>query len=544
MLPEEAVPIPSRGAEEPAADPVDGRLLAAAVCTVGLLAFAQSYQRWLDPIVDAGRDLYLADRLGHGATLYRDARYQYLPLAPYLLALATKGIGSSLAAWAAIGVTEAIAVGVSLWVAVRRCAGPVAACGAALLFVSLSFCGATTFGANFVFPYSHAATLGIAFLTGALAAFVSERPRLAIALLVLASWCKLEYAFGAVLVVAGLALTRRLRLRHAAEYGAAMAVSAALFALVFAGSGWWGNVFAASLTQGETARRFYAHVSGIAGWRASLALVVRGAATLGLLAWVVATLGRRPLVAVPLVVLLSWVGTPGHALVRGFALVQLLVLVATARDRTRPLFVFALFSVAATLRVPLAVAPAWYGFALVAPVYALMAVLPGWRRDGWGRPSPLWLVPVLFLCGHDLLQQREAYGRKRFPVETPRGTFLDGDARRAASLQGVVDLPPVRSLAVFPEGVALNYLTATPTPLTYHTFTPVETADPAVEADVLRELEARPPERVVVVDRDVREFGSRGFGVDYDLRIAAWLRSRYRIEARTSHALVLRLEAR
>ena len=33
-----------------------------------------------------------------------------------------------------------------------------------------------------------------------------------------------------------------------------------------------------------------------------------------------------------------------------------------------------------------------------------------------------------------------------------------------------------------------------------------------------------------MVSRDLREYGARGFGIDYDLRTGALLRSRYRVE--------------
>jgi hypothetical protein len=71
-----------------------------------------------------------------------------------------------------------------------------------------------------------------------------------------------------------------------------------------------------------------------------------------------------------------------------------------------------------------------------------------------------------------------------------------------------------------------------PTTLTYHTLTPVETAPESVESAILGELAAHPPDRVAIVTRNVREFGYRGFGIDYDLRIAAWLRAHYREEGR------------
>ena len=33
---------------------------------VAAVAFIQSYQRWLDPIIDTGRDLYIPEQLVHG----------------------------------------------------------------------------------------------------------------------------------------------------------------------------------------------------------------------------------------------------------------------------------------------------------------------------------------------------------------------------------------------------------------------------------------------------------------------------------------------
>ena len=46
----------------------------------------------------------------------------------------------------------------------------------------------------------------------------------------------------------------------------------------------------------------------------------------------------------------------------------------------------------------------------------------------------------------------------------------------------------------------------------------------------MRELTSHPPDRVLMVSRDLREYGARGFGVDYDLRAGALLRSQYRVE--------------
>src|SRR5207245_11622375 len=88
---------------------------------------------------------------------------------------------------------------------------------------------------------------------------------------------------------------------------------------------------------------------------------------------------------------------------------------------------------------------------------------------------------------------------------------------------------PVRggTLAVLPEGIILNYLTSSRTTLTFHTFTPVETANPQVEDSIISEFKRNPPDRVVILSRDVREYGYRGFGIDYDRRLLAYITEHY-----------------
>jgi len=78
-----------------------------------------------------------------------------------------------------------------------------------------------------------------------------------------------------------------------------------------------------------------------------------------------------------------------------------------------------------------------------------------------------------------------------------------------------------------PEGLAVNYLFRVPTPLKFYTFTPPEAADSRAEEAILRDLETKQPEWIAIVPRDVSEFGSRGFGVDYDQRVMAYLRAHY-----------------
>jgi hypothetical protein len=498
--------------------------LAAVVLAVATIAFIQSYCRWLDPIIDTGRDLYIPEQLARGAKLYRDIRYQYPPLAPYLLALITGGIGHSMASYVAIGIAQSMTIMASLWVALRR---PLPAFAATLSFAAICFCGASTWGANFLFPYSYGATFGMALLCIALAAFVHARNALAIGAIVLASWCKVEYAVAALVIVVILAIARRVTLRQAAAYCGAMILSIALVALYFRDTTWWSeNVFAA-WQHGARAKRFFEVISGLASWREQVIQIVVGIA--GIAAIFFLQRWRSWLAAVAIVI--AAVLIADHSFFRAWAVLQWVALGwALVRDRQSPLLIFAAFSVATTLRIPLNVSPSWYGFVLTVPAmalaaYALFCYLP--RRNAMAL---LWIAPFLTNAGNDLWQQHVRYAEKRYAIVSPRGTFYDWNADRAAILNRVIATVHDGTLAVMPEGITINYLTQTRTPLTFHTFTPVETADPAVEDTIVRELIAHPPDRVLLVSRDVREYGSRGFGIDYDMRVMAMLRDGYRVQ--------------
>lgn len=492
---------------------------------VATLAFAQSYARWLDPLIDTGRDLYIPEQLAHGVKLYRDIRYQYPPLVPYLLALITSVIGRSLASYTAIGVAQSAAAATALYLAARRAAGVVGAFAATLLFVSFCMANASTWGVTWIFPYSYAATFGMTFLMIALAALLYERPWLAMAALVLASWCKIELAAAAVLVILGLTVTRRLALVYALVWLAAMLVTFGVAAAYFRDSAWLsGNLFAASLLQGETARIFFARISGTAHWLSNLGAALAGVA---MIVAVKIAIRRWEWPLALAVVVICTLLLHDDQIIRAFGLLQWVVLLAAAREEDRPLFTLALFSIAATLRIWLNISPGWYGFSLVLPVFVLLAAVLFERK----RLAALWLIPVVVACGLILWEQHQRYELKRYPIVSMRGTFYDVNRGRAGVLTTFLEHVKSGTLVVIPEGISLDYLAGVTTTLTYHTFTPVEIDDPRVELPIVREISAKPPDRIAIVDREVKEFGYRGFGVDYGFHLAKWIAAHYRPEA-------------
>lgn len=490
---------------------------------VAVIAIAQSYERWLDPIIDTGRDLYIPEQLAHGARLYRDIRYQYPPLAPYLLALITSVIGHSLASYTAIGLLQSIVVAVALWMIGRRSAGPLAGFAASLFFVALSFCGASTWGANFLFPYSYGATIGIALIAVSLALFLYERPSLALAFLFAASWCKVEYAVAALVIIAILAIGRRITIRHIAAFFVAEAIGVAAALSYFPHLR--ENVFAESLTRGGSARAFFRGVAGIAEWQESSIGALLAIVGIVAIVWLLRSV--RAQIAIPAVIVIS-ILLATHAFFRAWGLLQFVALAQAFRRRNSVLMTLSAFSIATTLRIPLSVSPFWYGFALIVPTYALIAYVL-FESLQLGSRAIWWIPLVALLCGHDLAEQRHRYAVKAFAIESPLGRFYDANSDRAKVLNDFIQHVRGGTLAVLPEGITLNYLTESRTTLTFHTFTPVETAAHEVEDSIIAEFANKPPERIAIVSREVSEYGYKGFGVDYDQRLFAYLTEHYSV---------------
>jgi hypothetical protein len=238
----------------------------------------------------------------------------------------------------------------------------------------------------------------------------------------------------------------------------------------------------------------------------------------------------QPRIAVPLVMVLSLL-LAGDAFFRAWGILQIVALVQGFRERNTTLLTLSAFSIAATSRIPLNVAPVWYGFVLIVPLYALIAYVLFAYLPQRGVSGSIWWIPLIaIVCGRDLAQQRERYAVKSHPIVSPRGTLYDANPDRARILNEFIRTVREGTLAVMPEGITLNYLTGRPTTLPFHTFTPVETAEPSVEDAIIEELRARPPDRVAIVRRDVDEYGYRGFGIDYDQRLVAYLFANNQVE--------------
>lgn len=506
-------------------------LLAGLVVLAAFVAIGQSWLQWLEPVIDTGRDLYIPEQLRHGTRLYGDILYFYPPLTPYLLAAITAITGSSLPAYAAIGFASAALMAFALAKIIHPLAGRLATTAVLLVFVSFSVAGVNGWGSNFFFPYAHAATFGMLFLTGGVALLLRNRPAFALALLLAASWTKIEYAAFAFALVLFAALTRRIAWKALALYVLAFAATIVIAIAFFGADALRANIFPPSLLGGATARAFYARVNGTDAWLRNLELAFRGALLIGIFAWMLRAKRNA----------LHWIllGLSGFFLAndmffRAWVLLQLALLPFAIRKPREPLALLLLFSLCGTSRIFLNLTPVWYGFVFFIPVMLLIAyVLFAWlpERGVYSRESAvLWLPLVIAICASGLVAAHRTYDGA-LSVTTARGTYIDRDHLRGQETMALLAYlrdVQARELVVMPEGLGINYLSEIRTPLRHQTFTPAEIGGD--DRAVVAELMAKRPQYVVFVERDMREFGSSGMGNDYGFAIVEFLRENYDIE--------------
>lgn len=182
-----------------------------------------------------------------------------------------------------------------------------------------------------------------------------------------------------------------------------------------------------------------------------------------------------------------------------------------------------------------------YGYCQAA-LAGVLTILACWREVPEmvglrGRPRFLYLCTMSwFLAGGLWTVQglsRSVYQAKTQPVGTgddlfyafdrqvePTGALVE-DARAALSA-----VPGPGSLFVVPEGLMINYLTRRPTPSHVYTFNPYWLK---WTESVLSDLERRPPDFVLFISRDFREYGIQRFGDSptHGGPILKWIEERY-----------------
>jgi len=239
-----------------------------------------------------------------------------------------------------------------------------------------------------------------------------------------------------------------------------------------------------------------------------------------------------------------WLGFSRHVPMTGtLAVLSALVLGLRAREPEARLRWFrrggfAALATALCAKIALNTSFAHYGFALAA-LGALLAVLvvsewlpravAGHGGAGWVLRGAL--AGALIAAGTFAWQLSEhSFARKTFALgEGPDRFWTDQRGPGVAHTLATLDerLEPDASLLVLPEGIMLNYLARRRTPTRHINFMPPELILFGEET-ILSELQASPPDAVLLVHKDTTEYGFPFFGRDYGRAIMSWLESRHR----------------
>ncbi|MEE2678855.1 MAG: hypothetical protein VX546_09795 [Myxococcota bacterium] len=559
-----------------------------------LLLAAWSWGRWTDPQIDFGNELYVAWRLSEGESLYGDIAHRNGPLSHYWNALLFRIFGVSLRTlvWANLAVLAAICA--LAHAVLRRAVDPRTA--TICVLVLLGIFGFSQYGDvanyNYVTPYHHFQTHGIALGLGLLLALLRALESGSRAALATAGLClgalmltKLELWLPAA-AAAGIGLVLVLRVhREAARQGLpafvlgilcvpglflALLASAMPFELAWRGlfgnlahlgPALWGDAFyragAGLDAPGRNLLRIGFVSLGLAG--VALALVAadreleRRAAPAGLRLFATLLVFA---VAITVPAPAAWFATAAALPVVALA-VCATTATAIAREPSRSpdalrratLLLWSIWSLGLLAKLFLLPRFQHYGFALAMPaslllVAVLVGLLPGLARRAGGsgnfaRAAATALCAAAVLGG--LRVSAERYAGKSLWVGPPGDTIRVESAERAprGTRMGALSdrlaevLPPDSTLLVYPEGAMLNYWTRRDNPSRFLLYLPTE-LDAAGRETVRADVAHAAPDFVVMVQRGHGEFGVGPFGQDprNGQALVAWIRANYELVER------------
>jgi hypothetical protein len=546
-----------------------------------------TWRTWADPVVDFGREVYIAWRLAAGDVLYRDVVHFCGPLAPYWNALWFRLLGPSLTTIAVVNIALDTAMVAMLYALFRRTGGMLAATAAGLVFVTLfafaHFTGVANY--NWVWPYSHDLThgvwLGVAGLF-TLSRYQQHRRLGAIAMLGLVSGLLLLTKVEALLagnlaILTGLALTlvaERPSGSRLARVLGVFALAAALPIVVTAGA------FALAMPIGEVLRWPLGHwgqasrpdlrnmpiytqgtgLDDVPGnlWRMATAVfwyaVVFVPASVAAVVLRRSTAYRAPLVAALGVGtgIVLWTSLPDTVWVQTARPLPVFMMLAAAAwlavfwrrrhveaDASRAALgvALALFGAGMLAKMLLNARIFNYGFALAMPATLVLAVaMVAWlpslvdAAGGYGAAFCAVALGALAAAVPAHLKITALLVASKSHVIGADADAMFVDARGALVTAFLNELraraTPDQTLIVAPDGILLNYLTRRVNPTPYYQTSPFAVVLWG-EDEMLAAFERRPADYVAILNRNFTQEGAAYFGRDYAHRLWDFIQQRY-----------------
>ncbi len=549
-----------------------------------------SWRRWPDPVVDFGRELYIPWRLAEGAVLYRDVEDFYGPLSHYFNAVLFRVFGPGMMVLVTANLIIFAAIVTLLYLLVRRAWSAWAALAGGMVFVSVFGFSRYVYVGNFNYatPYAHETTHGMLVLLLLAMALVKwcARPTIWLSAVV-GLLCGLTLVLKPEIMLAAAAMTaaaaawrvwqeRPLGLREVSAVGIAAAAPTALFVaylsrhVAFAES-WsyagraWLNVLGTTRYIAEPAQLKYAGLDTPALHLREHALATLAALALfggvGFAIWIFERRARSK-AAVLLALLwgatlsvggwlLSWpwwieAGRCLPGLMLAYVIYGVVRLLRHRPKRGEgdlaQLTRLTVAVLGASLLVRMILAGKIYQFgyyqaavAAVVVVALLVHELParcGATSAGrffGGAIGFVVLLPGIVLLGE---KSREIYRHVNSPMGNGGDRFyMFKPSEPLSAVAAVLEKEPRGStLMVLPEGLMLNYLARMPSPVPHFFFYSAVT-EHGNEARLVAKLDAAPPDFVVMLPRDLREYGITNYGERSGAGgdILAWMQGRYEL---------------
>jgi len=529
--------------------------------------------------IDCGRELYVSSQILHGKQLYRDVMYVYGPVAPYFNALLFWSFGVRLEVLYWAGSLSGLLSGLLLYATGKRLGLAIAGCGAGAVVIVQGF-GPFIF--SYPLAYSFAAVYGFALSVFFLWCIIHTRDsdwRGWLCFASLAAACvfllKLEIGF-ACYTALGAGIAGRLMLRSdrgafardlLATLPGVLIASVTAAILVYA----YGFVF---LTQQnimswpssyfmKTYGQLWLANSGLSFKPRLLAAdIVKSAVLAGTFAsaglFLKRRSGRRILLRIGWAALgvtgylsfrqnwgwanrlLRFVGFPSFmplfvALCAGIALAYFW----KARDSERLAFALLLFfSTVFGFRILLACAPfnypIFYNGPAVLSFLALSSYVVLWNTGASGAVRRS--VQSLLAAGSVVVALAQLYDShrqtaNRTPLVTQHGTISIPRSKAAAYANAIAFMESAaehgKTVLALPEEMGLYFFSGTECPTRVYQFAPGVVAPGKMMDDVIREIETKRVDYLLWSTRDFSVYGVRTFGVDYDQKLATYLRSHY-----------------
>lgn len=519
------------------------------IALTGSIMLTWSWGTWPDPIVDAGRELYVPWRLTCGDRLYTDIAYFNGPLSPYFNAGLFALFGVSLRTLLIANVAILALLTTLAYKLINELAGRGAATAAGLVLVVVFALGQYSSeidNNNHLLPYSHelthGLTLGFASLC-MLSKYLRTKRRGSAAgigfCMGLVFLTKPEIFLATTLAMT-VGLWRRPKPAMLALIVAAVPIAIAFALLPTAGVlGAWPATL-----KGEVGRLpFYRELMGVFDLRASLIGLAISTAVYAAFAVAVAACSRVQSSRLTNFAVLALVTATGAWMAiefpdafRPLPIVSLVVAVRSFRRDVLRL-AFSVFALALMLKIILYARTFHYGQFLAMPAMLLLVAMlvewfPTWLHRRGGDIETARFAGVAMVAGIVFVHLGISAGdisTKRHDVAAGADTFK-ADSRASAvnlALKKIEEhITPEQTLAVLPEGVMLNYLSRRANPTPYINFMPPEMLMFG-EDHMLDAFEAHPPHFVCMLHKYKSEIVFPGFGSEYATKLNDWVQHHY-----------------